>query len=86
MVQFRDLTPTPWDFAFELEAWLGSDGSLPLLDRLGVALCLQDMHGRSAAVEPGYAPVGSHTDEQVGAHVNERRTRISLCARAERRQ
>jgi uncharacterized protein YecE (DUF72 family) len=80
VAEFRELTPTRWDLAFEFrhDAWLAAEGLMALLDRLGVAICLHDMQGRAAAVEPGGARFvyvrrhgerysGSYSEEQIAA-------------------
>jgi uncharacterized protein YecE (DUF72 family) len=81
--EFRSLTPTRWQLAFEFrnDAWLANEGLLPLLDRLGAALRLHDMHGKAAASVPGEAKfvyvrrhgsdggryAGSYSPEQIEA-------------------
>lgn len=81
--EFRSLSPTTWQLAFEFrnDTWLQTPELVPALDRLGVALCLHDMQGKAAATEPGDAPFvyirrhgsggglysGSYSPEQIEA-------------------
>ncbi len=57
VAEFRSLTETRWQISVEFrnDAWLAVPGLTESLDRMDVALCLHDMHGKAAATEPGRA-------------------------------
>jgi uncharacterized protein YecE (DUF72 family) len=57
LIELRNLSPSPWDFAFEFRNtdWLTPD-VYGLLDRHRVAVCLHDMQGRGATDKPNDAP------------------------------